>query len=125
MDTLQKLKEGKHVDVPIYDFVTHCRAKYKVSALAGIHGANFALLHFAYVSNVNFMKFRQTPMYGANVVIFEGIMAFVDKRLRDIMDLKVFVDTDPDVCLARRYSNIMSYIIIIGVIWESGLGMSH
>ena len=44
-------------------------------------------------------------MYGANVVIFEGIMAFVDKKLRDIMDLKVFVDTDPDVCLARRYSN--------------------
>jgi uridine kinase len=48
------------------------------------------------------MKFHQTPMYGANVVIFEGIMAFVDKKLRDIMDLKVFVDTDPDVCLARR-----------------------
>ena len=37
------------------------------------------------------------------MVIFEGIMAFVDKKLRDIMDLKVFVDTDPDVCLARRY----------------------
>ena len=44
------------------------------------------------------------PMYGANVVIFEGIMAFVNKELRDIMDLKVFVDTDPDVRLARRYS---------------------
>ena len=123
MDTLQKLKEGKHVDVPIYDFVTHSRAKYKVSALAGIHSANFALLHF-YLTLI-FMKYHQTPMYGANVVIFEGIMAFVDKKLRDIMDLKVFVDTDPDVCLARRYSNIMSYVIIIGVIRESGLGMSH
>ena len=44
------------------------------------------------------------PMYGANVVIFEGIMAFVNKELRDIMDLKVFVDTDPDVHLARRYN---------------------
>lgn len=31
VDTLHKLKEGKHVDVPIYDFVTHCRAKYTVS----------------------------------------------------------------------------------------------
>jgi uridine kinase len=96
VDTLHKLKEGKHVDVPIYDFVTHSRAKYKVSTLASIHvhGANVAPLS-------NIMTF-QTPMYGANVVIFEGIMAFVDKKLRDIMDLKVFVDTDPDVCLARR-----------------------
>ena len=42
-------------------------------------------------------------MYGANVVIFEGIMAFAKKELCDIMDLKVFVDTDPDVRLARRY----------------------
>ena len=45
-------------------------------------------------------------MYGANVVIFEGIMAFVKKDLRDIMDLKVFVDTDADVRLARRYQCI-------------------
>ena len=42
-------------------------------------------------------------MYGANVVIFEGIMAFAKKELRDLMDLKVFVDTDADVRLARRY----------------------
>ena len=45
----------------------------------------------------------QTPMYGANVVIFEGIMAFANEKLRDIMDLKVFVDTDADVRLARRW----------------------
>ena len=31
VDTLQKLKEGKHVDVPVYDFATHSRAKYTVS----------------------------------------------------------------------------------------------
>ena len=30
VDTLQKLKEGKHVNVPIYDFNTHSRAKYTV-----------------------------------------------------------------------------------------------
>ena len=61
----------------------------------------------------------QTPMYGANVVIFEGIMAFVDKELRDIMDLKVFVDTDPDVCLARRYYELQAYIeYFIRVSWE-------
>ena len=30
VDTLQKLKEGKHVEIPIYDFSTHAHAKYKV-----------------------------------------------------------------------------------------------
>ena len=30
VDTLQKLKEGKHIEIPIYDFTTHARAKYKV-----------------------------------------------------------------------------------------------
>ena len=30
VDTLHKLKEGKHVEIPIYDFATHARAKYKV-----------------------------------------------------------------------------------------------
>ena len=30
VETLQKLKEGKHVEIPIYDFSTHAHAKYKV-----------------------------------------------------------------------------------------------
>ncbi len=42
-------------------------------------------------------------MYGANVIIFEGILAFTDPELRELMDLKVFVDTDSDIRLARRY----------------------
>ena len=33
VDTIHKLKEGKHVDVPVYDFNTHSRAKYTVSSL--------------------------------------------------------------------------------------------
>lgn len=41
-------------------------------------------------------------MYGANVIVFEGILAFAHKDLRKLMDLKVFVDTDPDIRLARR-----------------------
>jgi uridine kinase len=41
-------------------------------------------------------------MYGANVIIFEGILAFASKELRDLMDLKIFVDEDSDVRLARR-----------------------
>lgn len=41
-------------------------------------------------------------MYGANVIICEGILIFAHKRLVDIMDMKVFIDTDSDIRLARR-----------------------
>ena len=60
------------MDVPIYNFVTHRRESKTVS------------------------------MYGANVIIFEGILAFHEESIRDMLDMKVFVDTDSDVRLARR-----------------------
>ncbi|ORZ38393.1 uracil phosphoribosyltransferase-domain-containing protein [Catenaria anguillulae PL171] len=72
-DVLNKLKEGKRVEVPVYDFNTHSRLKDKT-----------------------------TPIYGANVVIFEGIFALYDAQVRSLMDLKIFVDTDSDIRLARR-----------------------
>ena len=36
------------------------------------------------------------------VIIIEGIMTLIDKKLRDLMDLKIFVDTDPDERLIRN-----------------------
>ncbi|KAL1447829.1 hypothetical protein WDU94_001915, partial [Cyamophila willieti] len=72
LPTLQRLKEGKKVDVPIYNFVTHAR------------------------------ETRTKPMYGANVIIFEGILAFHNPQVLQLLDMKVFVDTDADVRLARR-----------------------
>ena len=60
------------MDVPVYDFATHSRLD------------------------------KTTSMYGANVIIFEGIFALYDSRIRTIMDLKLFVDSDADVRLARR-----------------------
>ena len=72
-DVLNKLKEGKRVEVPVYDFASHARLKDKT-----------------------------TPIYGANVVIFEGILALYDARVRSLMDLEIFVDTDSDIRLARR-----------------------
>ncbi|ELU13108.1 hypothetical protein CAPTEDRAFT_45570, partial [Capitella teleta] len=71
-ETLQRLKEGKNVEVPIYNFSTHSREKLKKT------------------------------IYGANVVIFEGILAFCNTEAREAMDMKVFVDTDSDIRLARR-----------------------
>ena len=44
----------------------------------------------------------KTVVYGADVILFEGILAFYDQRLLDLMDLKIFVDADSDTRLARR-----------------------
>lgn len=38
----------------------------------------------------------------ADVLIFEGIHAFYDARVRDLLDFKLFIKVDPDVCLLRR-----------------------
>ncbi|MPC17321.1 Uridine-cytidine kinase-like 1 [Portunus trituberculatus] len=70
--TLVRLKEGKKVEVPIYNFVTHCR------------------------------ETKTKTMYGANVIIFEGILAFYSPDVLKLLDMKVFVDTDSDERLVRR-----------------------
>ncbi len=38
----------------------------------------------------------------ADIVIIEGIHAFYDERLRDMMDFKIYIRVDPDICLLRR-----------------------
>lgn len=71
-DTLQRLKQFKSVEVPIYNFITHSR------------------------------EAKSKTMYGANVIIFEGILTFYNLEICDLLDMKVFVDTDSDIRLARR-----------------------
>ncbi len=89
--TLKRLKSGKRVEVPIYNFVTH-RREPKTSSMYGkrIRTKNV---------NSNFTTFFDS---GANVLIFEGILAFHDKDVLDLLDMKIFVDTDPDIRLSRR-----------------------
>jgi uridine kinase len=70
--TLKRLKRGKRVEVPCYNFVTHSRER------------------------------RTKIMYGANVIICEGILLFTHSHLLDMMDMKIFIDTDSDVRLSRR-----------------------
>eukprot|EP00112_Aurelia_sp_Birch-Aquarium-sp1_P006889 Seg1752.9 transcript_id=Seg1752.9/GoldUCD/mRNA.D3Y31 product="Uridine-cytidine kinase-like 1" protein_id=Seg1752.9/GoldUCD/D3Y31 len=72
VETLKKLKAGKSVQLPIYDFASHSRLS------------------------------KQKTVYGANVVIFEGIMTFASPALLKLLDMKVFVDNDSDIRLARR-----------------------
>uniref|UniRef100_A0A673YZU5 Uridine-cytidine kinase n=1 Tax=Salmo trutta TaxID=8032 RepID=A0A673YZU5_SALTR len=75
---LRKLKKGKSIKVPVYDFTSHCRRK------------------------------EWKTVYGANVVIFEGILAFANKELLKLLDMKVFVDTDSDIRLVRRLKRDIS-----------------
>uniref|UniRef100_A0A8C4VVN1 Uridine-cytidine kinase n=1 Tax=Gopherus evgoodei TaxID=1825980 RepID=A0A8C4VVN1_9SAUR len=72
ISVLRKLKKGKSVKVPVYDFTTHSRRK------------------------------EWKTIYGANVVVFEGILSFANKELLKLLDMKVFVDTDSDIRLMRR-----------------------
>ena len=43
-----------------------------------------------------------TPVVPGDVLIFEGIHAFYDPRVRDLLDFKLFMKVDPDICLLRR-----------------------
>ncbi|HKG94219.1 MAG TPA: uridine kinase [Gemmatimonadaceae bacterium] len=72
VDQMRQLARGEPVDKPVYDFVTHTRAERVV---------------------------RVEP---ADAIVIDGILLFVDERMRDICDVKVFVDADADVRLIRR-----------------------
>ncbi|KAF7223154.1 uridine-cytidine kinase 2-B isoform X1 [Nothobranchius furzeri] len=72
MQTLRQILQGKTVHIPIYDFVTHSRGDEFVT------------------------------VYPADVVLFEGILMFYSQEIRDLFQMKLFVDTDPDTRLSRR-----------------------
>ena len=69
---LSELLAGRGVDIPIYDYTQHTRSE---------------------------KTYHQEPQ---DVFIVEGILVLEDKRLRDVMDIKIFVDTDDDVRIIRR-----------------------
>lgn len=73
LEDVQSLLSGQRVPMKNYDYTNHCRAD-------------------------------QTGKYlePHDVVIVEGIHAFYDARLREKMDLKLYVRVDPDICLLRR-----------------------
>jgi uridine kinase len=67
-----RLKDYQPVDLPVYDFKHHTRTD-------------------------QFTHIEPKP-----VIMVEGILIFADKTLRDLLDVKVFVDTDSDIRLIRR-----------------------
>lgn len=69
---LRQLLKGESISQPVYDYRTHCR------------------------------RGETKAVDPASVIILEGILIFTQPELRELMDIRVFVDTPPDVCLARR-----------------------
>jgi uridine kinase len=69
---LTALIGGQPIDKPVYDFVSHTRS----------------------------VKTVRIP--AADVIVIDGILLFVEARVRDLCDVKVFVDADADIRLIRR-----------------------
>ena len=69
---LEQLRSGEAIDCPVYDFTQHNRSD------------------------------RTIRIVPRKVIIVEGILIFENKELRDLMDIRIFVDTDADVRLCRR-----------------------
>ena len=69
---LDQLRHGQAIDCPVYDFAMHNRSEDTI---------------------------RIVPQ---KVIIVEGILIFENRELRELMDIRIFVDTDADVRLCRR-----------------------
>lgn len=72
IDQLQRLAAGESIEKPVYDFVNHTRSNQII------------------------------PVPPASVVVVDGILLFSDARMRELCDVKVFVDADADIRLIRR-----------------------
>ena len=69
---LQELRSGREILCPVYDFTVHNRSDETVA------------------------------IKPERVIIVEGILIFENKQLRDLMDIKIFVDADADIRICRR-----------------------
>lgn len=71
-DHLQKLQRGESVEIPIYNHSMHAREK-------------------------------QTRHIGQHaIIVLEGILLFVEPELRELMDIRIYMETSLDICLIRR-----------------------
>ena len=69
---LQQLRQGQAIDCPVYDFTVHNRSN------------------------------DVTRIVPSRVILVEGILIFADPDLRQLMDIRIFVDTDADIRICRR-----------------------
>lgn len=78
IEHIKKLKQWQPIDLPVYDFKTHTRTS------------------------------RSLVVQPQSVIIIEGILIFAEQRLRQQFDVKIFVDTDPDIRFIRRLQRDIS-----------------
>jgi len=64
-------------------------------------GRSASIPHYDYTANARIAG-REKVVEPGDVILVEGILIFVEQDLRDLFDLKLFVDADPDIRLARR-----------------------
>lgn len=69
---IKALKQGYRVEIPIYDFTRHIR------------------------------KEETEEIYPKKIILVDGILIFSEPELRELMDIKLYVDTDDDIRLLRR-----------------------
>lgn len=72
VEHLDALREGKAVEVPVYDFTTHARTE------------------------------RTRPAAPTPVVVVDGILVLAERPIRERLDIRIFVDTDADIRFIRR-----------------------
>ena len=72
VEHLKKLINGEAIEKPSYDFTVHNRAK------------------------------ETTLVESRDIILVEGILILEDERIRDLLDIKVYVDTDADIRILRR-----------------------
>lgn len=77
LEHLKQLKEGYPIDCPVYDYSQHNRSEETVR------------------------------IYPSPIIIVEGILLLADKRLRNLFDIKVYVDADADERILRRIARDM------------------
>ncbi len=69
---LERLKQHQSIDMPTYDFNNNCRSEVT------------------------------QPIHAPRIIVLEGIMLFSSEELRNLMSIRIFMDTPLDICLIRR-----------------------
>ncbi|KAL3153901.1 hypothetical protein ABBQ32_013466 [Trebouxia sp. C0010 RCD-2024] len=81
-----------HPNAFAFDEIIHCLSELKQCRPVDIPQYDF----------VTSSRTGQVPVRHADVILFDGILAFYTPALQELFDLKIFVDTDADTRLARR-----------------------
>src|SRR3990172_7898225 len=72
IEHVRELRQWHPIELPVYDFRTHTRTD------------------------------KTTTIYPQSILIVEGILIFAEPELRELFDVNIFVDTDPDIRFIRR-----------------------